>query len=52
VASPYEHDTAFENEVYGQQQTQAHHTSSGGGGEKQVRVCVYIFLVCEYIESY
>jgi len=37
VASPYEHDNAFENEVYGGQQQTAHHTGGGGGGEKQVK---------------
>lgn len=47
VASPYEHDNTFENEVYGgqQQQQTAHHTG-GGGGEKQViNVIFYRFVI-------
>lgn len=46
VASPYEHDNTFENEVYGGQQQTAHHTSSsGGGGEKQVINVFYRFVM-------
>ena len=46
VASPYEHDNTFENEVYGGQQQQTAHHTGGGGGEKQViNVIFYRFVI-------